>query len=213
MGKDASVPVIPRQRPRILFVVQQVGEASGASVEQRRDGDQPVVAARKMRPRARPSPVLRSFDKARTHRVQRAIARRRHQVRFVHHDRGEASLKQMARHPQPCVDERRIAPMRLAQRPSEPLGRPWRQNQMDVIGHQAIAPNSDPLAPACLAQQIAIERIIVLTEEHGPAPIAALGDVMRQVRDDETADARHERGPPGCDDVHRVLWGKMQVSP
>src|SRR5271157_4339491 len=60
----------------IGVVLEQVGEASGASLEQRRCRDQLVVAARKMRPRARPSPVLRPRNQTRAHRVQRDIARR-----------------------------------------------------------------------------------------------------------------------------------------
>ena len=104
--------------------------------------------------------------------------------------------------------------MRLAERAPEPLGRARNQDQVDVIGHQAIAPHRDALAPARLAEEIAVERVVVVGEEHPLAPGAALGDLMGQVGDDETADARHG----GLRDERtgrrvRLVWGNMQVSP
>jgi hypothetical protein len=49
--------------------------------------DQPVVAAGQMRPHARPRPILGALDEPRPDRIHRDIARRRHQVVLVHHDR------------------------------------------------------------------------------------------------------------------------------
>ena len=66
----------------------------------------------------------------------------------------------MAGHPVARVDEGGIAPVRLAQRPAEPLGRRGRQDEMDVVGHQAIAPHRDRLARAGLAKQIAVEFVV-----------------------------------------------------
>src|SRR5271165_3823623 len=40
--------------------------------------------------------------------------------------------------------------MRLVERPPETLRRLRGQDQMDVVGHQAIGPHRHPLAPACL---------------------------------------------------------------
>ena len=81
--------------------------------------------------------------------------------------------------------------MRLAERPPQPLRRLRGQDQMDVVRHQAIGPYRDPFAPAGLMQKIAIERVIVVAEEHFFAPIAALGHVMRQIGNDKPADARN----------------------
>jgi hypothetical protein len=60
-----------------------------------------------------------------------------------------------------------------------------------MVRHQAIGPHCDPLAPAGLTQKIAVERVVVLAEDHFLAPIAALGHMMRQIGNDEPADARH----------------------
>ncbi len=52
-------------------------------------------------------------------------------------------------------------------------------------------------------QKIAIERVIVVAEEHFFAPIAALGHVMRQIGNDKPADARNGGSRKG--DRHRPL--------
>ena len=36
-----------------------------------------------------------------------------------------------------------------------------------------------------------VEGVVVVAEEHGHAPVAALGDAVRQVRDDVAGDAGH----------------------
>ncbi len=61
---------------------------------------------------------------------------------------------------------------------------------MDAVGRQAIAPHRDALAPAGLAEQIAVERVVRVGEEHPLAPVAALGHMMRKVWNHEPADAR-----------------------
>ena len=60
-----------------------------------------------------------------------------------------------------------------------------------MVRHQAIGSYCDPLAPAGLTQKIAVERVVVLAEEHPLAPIAALGHMMRQIGNDEPADTRN----------------------
>ena len=62
---------------------------------------------------------------------------------------------------------------------------------MDVVGHQAPCPDGNPTGTAMLAQQLDIKPVVVVTEEHRLAPIAALGDVMRDVRDDRAAPLCH----------------------
>src|SRR5204863_1007934 len=57
--------------------------------------------------------------------------------------------------------------------------------------HQAPGPDSHVRVPAMLAQQIAVERVILVTEEGLLAAVAALRDVMRKAREDRTGEARH----------------------
>ena len=74
------------------------------------------VAARQMRRDARPAPVLGPLDEPRSDRVQRHIARRRHQMLLVHRRRAEPRLEQMPGHAEPGIDRGRIAPMGLTGR-------------------------------------------------------------------------------------------------
>ena len=86
-------------------VFEKVGEAAAAAINQRRDADEPVVAAFEMRDCARPALVLGPRDEFRPDRVQRHIARRRRQTR---HGPSAASAKNpkipLSLFPKPCYN-------------------------------------------------------------------------------------------------------------
>src|SRR5271170_6540136 len=94
---------------------------------------------------------------------------------------------------QPRVDEGGIPPVRLAEGAREALRRRRRQDEMDMVRHQHVGPDRHGGLISSFTQQVAIEPIIVIAEEHALAPIAALRDVMRQVRNDVAGDAGHLR--------------------
>jgi hypothetical protein len=54
-----------------------------------------------------------------------------------------------------------------------------------------VAPDGDLPGAAMLTQQLDIEPVVVVTEEHRLAPIATLGHVMRYVRDDRASKLCH----------------------
>lgn len=63
---------------------------------------------------------------------------------------------------------------------------------MHVIGHQAPGPHRGRTLPAGVAQQGQIERVVRIAEE-GPMPVvAALGDVVRNAREDQARGSRHD---------------------
>ena len=124
--------------------------------------DEAVVAARQMRRDARPAPVLGPLDEPRSDRVQRHIARRRHQMLLVHRRRAEPRLEQMPGHAEPGIDRGRIAPMGLTERAAKqflPIGN---ENEMDVVRHQTIGPARDALFAALAREQAAVERIVIV---------------------------------------------------
>jgi hypothetical protein len=93
-----------------------------------------ISGATLTRPSSRPSRCAPALDQRQSSArstslprtgVQRHIARRRHEMLLVHHDRAEARLEEMARHPEPRIDDRRISPVGLAERPARapPRGR------------------------------------------------------------------------------------------
>jgi hypothetical protein len=51
---------------------------------------------------------------------------------------------------------------------------------MDVIGHQAIAPNLDTFVAARLGHQFQIGGVVAIVEERLLSAIATLGNVVRQ---------------------------------
>ena len=100
--------------------------------------------ARQMRSGAAPRPVTRIGDQTGTHRIQFHVPRGRKQVRFVHHERSETPLPQIAPPFFTEVDSTRIAPVRLADGPPQTILRLWHRNQVDMIGHQAVSPPRSP---------------------------------------------------------------------
>jgi hypothetical protein len=58
-----------------------------------------------------------------------------------------------------------------------------------MVRHQAIGPDPGPGGSRGARQQLAIDLEVVILEEGRPAPIAALGDVVRQAGDDEPGKA------------------------
>lgn len=67
------------------------------------------------------------------------------------------------------------------------------QNQMDVVGHQAIAPHRNPRRPAALRRQCAIFGVVVRAEKDLLPPVAALGDVVRNPRNDDPCQSCYQR--------------------
>jgi hypothetical protein len=76
------------------------------------------------------------------------------------------------------LDDRGIAPVRLAERPPQRLLAVGDEDEMDVVRHQAIGPDGDALLAALARQEIAIKFIVLIAEEHALAPVAALRDMM-----------------------------------
>ena len=81
--------------------------------------------------------------------------------------------------------------MRLPHRSPEPLLVPWRQDQVDVIGHEAPGPDLDARPLRLFGQQVAIDLLIPVLEEDRLTPIAPLGHVVRKTRNDDAGEASH----------------------
>ena len=109
------------------------------------------------------------------------------------------------------VDEAGIEPMSARQREREPDGVARNQDQMDVVGHQAIGPDLDPEFAAGFGEPIAIERVVLVAEKDALAPIAALSDVVGNAGQDDASDAGHGGQPSrsrsfGKDGRVTVFW-------
>ncbi len=60
-----------------------------------------------------------------------------------------------------------------------------------MVGHQHPAPDLYASGATMMSQEIAIERIVIIAKEGLRPPVAALGDVMWNIRDDDTSETSH----------------------
>ncbi len=82
--------------------------------------------------------------------------------------------------------------MRPAERAGEPLGGFRANDEMNVIGHQAIGPQAHSRAPKVLREQIAIEFLTTLLEEDRLSAIAPRGDMVRNAGYDDAGEPSHD---------------------
>jgi hypothetical protein len=97
--------------------------------------------------------------------------------------------------------------MELAEGPAKAVRVGGNDDRVDVVGHQAIAPDLDPRALGRLREEVEIERVVGLLEEGLLPTVAALGYMMRQAGDDETRKTSH-KGREGDG-----VWGLSKLSP
>lgn len=66
------------------------------------------------------------------------------------------------------------------------------EDQVNVIGHQAIAGNRDAMFSGILPQPREIGLAVRVIKEHVLAPVPALGDVVRHLGKNRTGNAGHD---------------------
>ena len=84
----------------------------------------------------------------RRHGVELHVPRRGQEVVFIHDGRGEAALPQVPSPALPEVDPPRVPAMCLANGATQALGGLRDNDQVNMIGHQAICPDRDLLCAA-----------------------------------------------------------------
>ena len=114
-------------------------------------------------------------------------------MRLVHCHRAEPALPEMPGTLLARMDRTGIGAMHPRQGAPESIPVLRHEDQMDVIGHEAPSPDFDIAGAARAGEEIAIERIIIGTEERLLPAVAALGDMVRDVRNDDPGEASHAR--------------------
>ena len=155
---------------------------------------QAVRLARHMRGGARPAPAFRALGELRPNRVEFDVTDRGEQMRVVHRIAGETPLPEIAGPAMRCVHGARIAPVRLGKGRAQPVRIGRHEDQVDVVRHQAPRQAPHVIRDARGRHEVAIGGIILVAEEHGLAPIAALRDVVGYVRDDDAGESGHGSG-------------------
>jgi len=80
----------------------------------------------------------------------------------------------------PRIDEAGVAAVHVGERAPEPVGVGGHEDDMNVVGHQAVAPDLCTGLRRRLGEKIAVQPVITLFEKGLLAPVAALGHVIRQ---------------------------------
>ena len=88
-----------------------------------------------------------------------------------------------------AVDVLRVKEVRAADGPGQPVLRLRHRDEVHVVRHQAVAEYFNTFGFARLPQKLEILPPIVIDEKHVLAVVAALGDVVRAVRDDGAGNA------------------------
>jgi hypothetical protein len=174
----------------VRFSREQVGKVREA-VTNGCAGREPIVLAGEMRARARPAPVLRADDQPRAHRIERHVAQGGREMILVHRHRPEAALPEMAGALAARMNDAGVATMHGGERAPQPVNIGRHQNEMHMIGHHAPGPHRDIGRAAVLRQKIAIERVVCIVEEGARTAVAALGDVVRNARDNDAGQTSH----------------------
>ena len=107
----------------------------------------------------------------------------------------------MPRVPVPPIEPLRVTQVTLAEGAGKRIGLLGDRDQMNVIGHQAIAEQRDAMTMRAFVEGLEIETPVVVEQEDVLAVVAPLRDVMRRAR------RRH----PGHTS-HRVVGGIPMVS-
>lgn len=133
------------------------------------------------------------FDHARSNRIQFHITDRGPKVRFVECRREVSSLPEMALPFMGTVQALRVAQVQAPECKMQRVPGRRNQHQMNVIRHQAVGQNVDPVLGGVLAQPGQVDPVISVREKHTAASVAALSYVMGNARENVSCDTRHGR--------------------
>jgi len=111
---------------------------------------------------------------------------------LVHRHRAEPPLPEMPGAALARMDSARVSAMDARQDPAQPVFVLGAQDQMNVVGHQRPSPDRDLGFARRAAEEVAIGGVIRIRIERPPPPVAALGDVVRRVGNNDASKAGHE---------------------
>ena len=84
--------------------------------------------------------------------------------------------------------------MEVFQRGGERFGHARDYNQMDVIGHQAVAEQGEPVDAAIGAEQVQVDEPVVVGGEHVLPGVAALSHVISDAVPENASQSSHDEG-------------------
>ena len=163
----------------------------GGHLQQRSDLHQDVITPSQVSRRAAPALTAWCLDQSGAHGVELHVPRRGQEVVFIHDERGEAALAQVPSPVLPEVDPPRVPPMCLADGATQALGGLRDNDQVSMIGHQAICPDRDLFCAAESRDELEVVLVIFLTEERLLSAVSPLGDMVGHARSYHTCQSSH----------------------
>ncbi len=91
----------------------------------------------------------------------------------------------------PEVDPPRVPPMCLADGATQALGELRDNDQVNMIGHQAMCQDRDMLCTAKLRHELEVVLVVFLTEECLLSAVSPLGDMVGHARSYHTCPSSH----------------------
>jgi hypothetical protein len=163
----------------------------GGHLQQRSDLHQGVITPSQVSRRAAPAITAWCLDQSGAHGVELHVPRRGQEVVFIHDERGEAALPQVPSPALPEVDPPRVPATCLADGATQALGGLRDNDQVNMIGHQAICPDRDLLCAAELRHELEVVLVVFLTEECLLSGVSPLGDMVGHARSYHTCQSSH----------------------
>ena len=136
-------------------------------------------------------PVHRRTCESSPHRVEEDITQGRQEVRLIHRKGGETFLPEVPGPSILTVDLKGITLVCLAQGSCQTLLTRRYDDEVHVIGHQAVGPDVQSVATGVLSQEPNVKSIVVFGEEDPHSAGSALCDVVWQVGHNNSSETRH----------------------
>ena len=140
---------------------------------------------------ARPWPFLDFLDHPGGDRIVLDIADCGEQVAIVHRVTCEAALEQIAAPALTEIDPSRVEAVRLAESRAQAVGALRDEDQMNVVVHQAPGDAARAVGRAGIRHEREIGATVFIGEEDRQSAIAALRDMVRDMRDDDASEPGH----------------------
>ena len=175
-----------------LFGGGQKRRPVGNGLGEEARGEERVWGAHDMGPSTRPRIVFGPSDQASRDGVPLDVAYGGDEMWFIERHAGKPALPEIAAPAFAEVHEASVASVGLPQAPRQTVHICWNHNQVDVVGHEAVGPDRQATPFALDVEFMEIGSVIVLAEEDGLAPIASLGDVVRNAWNRDASESGHD---------------------
>ena len=147
-----------------------------------------------MRFGAGPRKFLGAANDLRAHGIAFDVSHGGPKMRFVERAGEKSALPEMPGFSAAFVDGGGKSRVRVAKATSQRIGMARHDDPMNVVGHQAVGPNINPMFFAVALKKSEIQSSRVVIVKDAKPTIAVLSDMMRNAGHDDTGETSHVKG-------------------